>query len=601
VNDEELEKKVGAMQFARLRFQAGSRPRVEPLEVEPATVMVLVGPNNSGKSLALREIETWCSSADQDRKVVDSIEVEFPPDVEGAKSLMEPFIAWSEVGKVQVSNPDGTVEFMDWNCGMHRPSLGPGQSVQTDRFFENQIQLNLERMVPGTGDMYEGNLRSLLTRWHVIRLDGRRRFELTDSVEGGDLTEPPANHLLALAQNGAAREEVRKLTFEAFRRYFVLDFLKVGWVRIRMSRQPPGDDDEELGLGARAQAFHREATLIEEMGDGAKCFTGLVAAVLSQRLGILLIDEPEAFLHPPLARLLGRGLGRLARERQGSLIVATHSAEFLMGCVESGSNTTVVRLGYEDEVATARQLPATDVQRLAQDPFLRSTDVLRALFHRGAIVCESDTDRVVYDEMNRRLLDEDRGVRDVLFLNTQGESNVQNVVGSLRQLGVPAVAIVDLDFIRSSKWHGLLAACGVSEERRRQLDPERLHLRDSFDALAKAGQPDPMKRGGIEELGATDRARAEAFLGDLASYGLFLAPIGELEAWLRSVGATGNKTAWVTSLFGLIGSAPDDEKYLRPGDDDIWAFIDRIRVWVDDPERNRMTVDAAPGAEVPQA
>lgn len=590
------------MQFKRLRFRAGSRPGEEPLEVEPATVMVLVGPNNSGKSLALREIETWCSSAERDRKVIDSIEVEFPTDVEATKSLMEPFIAWSEVGKVSESNPDGTVEFMDWNCGMHRPSLGPGQPVQTDRFFENQIQRNLEGMAAGKEDMYEANLRSFLTRWHVIRLDGRRRFELTDPVEGGDLTEPAANYLLALAQNGEAREVVRGLTFEAFRLYFVLDFLKVGWVRIRMSRRPPMDDDEELGLGGRSQAFHRDATLIEELGDGVKCFTGLVAAVLSSRLGILLIDEPEAFLHPPLARVLGRALGRLARERQGSLIVGTHSAEFLMGCLESGSDTAIVRLGYEDEVATARELSAAEVRRLAQDPLLRSTDVLRALFHRGAIVCESDGDRVVYDEMNRRLLEVGRGVQDVLFLNTLGKDSVHRVVGPLRQLGVPAAALVDLDMIQPrGSWHDLLAACGVPEARRWELETERTQVREALAGLPREeGSENPLKRGGISALEGDDRRRAEEFLRELASYGLFLIPVGELESWLQGICATGKKTEWVISLFGLIGSAPDDEKYVRPGDDDIWAFIDSIRVWIDDAERNGMNVGAASGAEVHQ-
>src|SRR5215207_352758 len=129
------------MRFTRLRFRAGLGPGEEPLEIEPATVTVLVGPNNSGKSLTLREIETWCSSANGDRKIIDSIEVEFPTDVEATKTLMEPFIAWSEIGKVSEHDAaeNKTVEYMDWNCGMHRPSLGPGQPVQTDRFFENQI------------------------------------------------------------------------------------------------------------------------------------------------------------------------------------------------------------------------------------------------------------------------------------------------------------------------------------------------------------------------------------------------------------------------------------------------------------------------------
>ncbi len=90
-----------------------------------------------------------------------------------------------------------------------------------------------------------------------------------------------------------------------------------------------------------------------------------------------------------------------------------------MGCLETVQDTSVVRLTYEEGAATARALAAMEVGRMARDPLLRSTNVLSALFHRAAVVCESDTDRAFYNEMNRRLVTRDRGIRDALFLNAQ--------------------------------------------------------------------------------------------------------------------------------------------------------------------------------------
>jgi hypothetical protein len=46
--------------------------------------------------------------------------------------------------------------------------------------------------------------------------------------------------------------------------------------------------------------------LLHEQGDGVRSFVGLLHSLA--RLPLVLIDEPEAFLHPPHARLLGRVL-----------------------------------------------------------------------------------------------------------------------------------------------------------------------------------------------------------------------------------------------------------------------------------------------------
>src|SRR3989442_13374509 len=57
----------------------------------PGTAVIFVGPNNAGKSLALREIENWCFGQDSQRKVVDSIEIDFPDDPEDAEQLARKF------------------------------------------------------------------------------------------------------------------------------------------------------------------------------------------------------------------------------------------------------------------------------------------------------------------------------------------------------------------------------------------------------------------------------------------------------------------------------------------------------------------------------
>jgi AAA15 family ATPase/GTPase len=45
---------------------------------------------------------------------------------------------------------------------------------------------------------------------------------------------------------------------------------------------------------------------LQAQGDRMRSFIGLMLVVSAGQYQVLLIDEPEAFLHPPQARLLGR-------------------------------------------------------------------------------------------------------------------------------------------------------------------------------------------------------------------------------------------------------------------------------------------------------
>ena len=430
-------------------------------------------------------------------------------------------------------------------------------------------------------------LRIWLSSLYVVRLDGRNRFLLADPKPTGDLMGQPQNHLWALFKNDADRERVRKLTEEAFGMSFVIDPTAMQSFRIRMSPRAPTSKSEEQGLDEKARKFHAEAQLISELSDGVQAFVGLTSALLSLPHKIILIDEPDAFLHPPLARRLGKNLAKIADERDASLIVATHSSEFLIGCIESVPRAAVVRLTYDPTTgaAAARALSPTEISEMTSDPLLRSTDVLSALFHKAAVITESDTDRAFYDEMNQRLVDQNRGMRDTLFLNAQNMQTISRLVQPLRRVGIAAAAIVDLDFInvQQTNWNDLLNTCGVPATSVRSLDAERTYLSTVFEAAD--GNPSVIKKRGIDALNSPDKAKACAFLKELEKYGIFLVPIGELESWLLHLGVTGHGSEWVVNVFSKIGKSDKDPDYLKPTTGDVWDFLDRIAAWISNPGR----------------
>jgi hypothetical protein len=93
---------------------------------------------------------------------------------------------------------------------------------------------------------------------------------------------------------------------------------------------------------------------------------------------------------------------RFSCERKGNVFASTHDSHFLMGCIEVGKPVNVVRLTYQDQVATVRLLEAGRLRTMMRDPLLRSTGVMDALFHQGAVVCEADGDRAFYREVYQR-------------------------------------------------------------------------------------------------------------------------------------------------------------------------------------------------------
>lgn len=554
-------------------FKAGERPGSAPLLLTPGNVVILVGPNNSGKSLALREIEKLSSEANPQTMVVGQVEFPIPTDDE-IEALVSKF----------KSDPPATLTVAPGHIYISQHTFNSDQA-------ERAMQVDMQRITSTAANSPSKRL-SLLKAWvysfYTIRLDGRTRFGLTDPKNSGDLLGRPQNHLWALFKDDLARSKVRELTEKAFGLHFTIDPTGMTKFRIRMNDSKPPSEQIEQGLDEASRAFHRKGKLISDLSDGVQAFVGLVSAVHSLEHKVILIDEPEAFLHPPLARRLGADLSRIAKERDALLIVSTHSAPFVMGCIEAHDAVNIARVTFEKDSATARKVDPEEIKTLFKSSLLRSANVVQGLFHRALVVCESDTDRAFYDEINRRLVDEGRGIGDAHFVNAQNKQTAHRIVGPMRKLGIPAAALIDLDFLNcnGTEWNNLLVACGIPQGINDQLKPERDYLKAKFLAIPRStADPDPMKRGGILKLDPQDQTRLTLLLDRLNEYGLFLVPTGELESCLTELAVPGKGTEWLVTMLGSLGDSEDQTGYVKPAAGDVWQLIDKISEWVSNQTR----------------
>ncbi len=122
----------------------------------------------------------------------------------------------------------------------------------------------------------------------------------------GDLQQPPQTSFQVLFRDDARRAELRRIIHDAFGLFFTIDPTRLGQLRIRLAARAPVSALEERGIHDEAVTYHAGALPIDQASDGVKAFTGMMTEIIAGDPVALLIDEPEAFLHPALSFTLGK-------------------------------------------------------------------------------------------------------------------------------------------------------------------------------------------------------------------------------------------------------------------------------------------------------
>lgn len=529
---------------------------------------MFVGPNNGGKSASLREIYSSIASG-VDANVIFSEISHVIPELENPDALFSRF------------SPEGTSVPQSGHVMLgHR-----GNRQQVD---VNYLRSNLHKGPKGRPSAYA---YQILLHHLALNLGGENRLGMTQNGGAQSLREAPQSTIAVLFKDNEFRRKVSDIVYDAFGQHLLVDPTAMGTLSYVLADEYPADEISR-SFGEASLAFFSKCSPVMSASDGTKAFIGIITEVMAGRHDILTIDEPEAFLHPALAYLLGREITRnLAEGKQ--MFVSTHSPHFLMGCISAGLPVDIVRLTYKSKTATARVLPSDEVKKMMYDPLLKSIGVMGALFFESAVVVEADSDRAFYDEINSRLnLYGNGGVRHASFLNAHTKQEGAHIARVLRNVGIPAAMILDVDWIKEDGKvaNRYFAAAGVPAGLRPGLLETRRRVRASLEAVDEHYKT----RGGIGLLRGDQLATANIFFDQMAAYGLFTVRHGELEHWLPHLEVKVRKELWLSAMFERLGSDPSDPTFVKPAEDDVWQHLRQIDAWIRNPEKQGMTyVDPA--------
>lgn len=324
-------------------------------------------------------------------------------------------------------------------------------------------------------------------------------------------------------------------------------------------------------LGSQAIQFFESAPTIDRQGLGMRNVVGLLLRLYTDSRGIVLIDEPEAFLHPPQADRLGQIIGRVCKQERKQVICATHDRSLISG-LSKGANEEIAirRLGIERGVEQPYFSKAIGVEVLKDvrnKSRIRFTPVLESIFSSATVLVENEKDALFFEEALSQFNSHSssgipKNLRDsILFIPTNGNSNFASTRDLLRGLHSPTVVVGDLDLISDPERLRTTVAStgrGDAEEAGQLADKivsrfSELHA-EKLEKVKKDSREGKLKKIVADQLNAEHPdTRVKELLAEilelLEESGVLLIPHGELEDFDREVTNSKDKNEWVRTAI----------------------------------------------------
>lgn len=496
----------------------------DQIELQPSGVTAIVGANNAGKSTILKEAFDLLSrrshQAATPRVSVDSVTLQ-------RSGSAADVVAW--LG----ANANFVVQGMQ--AGFQRANTGIERPDSVAQIW-----------------VAEPNTLGSLAPFLAFYGNAQGRFNIGGTVEKREsVDDPPLHALHYLEDSRSLFQRVNGVSKDVFGPTLTLDplgrsvKLRVGEIKSEMPRLDditPEFRTEMAGLRP-----------LDEQGDGMRSLMGQLLPVVTGAYRIVILDEPEAFLHPPQAHALGVELGKLAIENGVQILIATHDRALLTGLLDSNVDVSVVRLQRQEGALNARRLDAEELRELWSDPVLKYTNVLDGLFHRLVVVAEAERD-CAYLAAALDCQGREKGPlprNEVLFVPTGGLDGMAKVCRALTAVGVPIVVAPDLDMLSDeNKMKSLVESLGAEWASQLQSD-----WRVATGTIRKAKEPATVGHVLDAISRALEQKRAEPFSGAIRDEVLAHARIsGSPWAEVKQHGTSAFKGQEFTALMRLLVS-----------------------------------------------
>lgn len=164
---------------------------------------------------------------------------------------------------------------------------------------------------------------------------------------------------------------------------------------------------------------------------------------------LLLIDEPELYLHPFAIEQIKEALKALSQNGY-QVLFSTHSAQMIG--VEDAQNTLLIRKSKHDGTYSRQRLKDA-IQNLVQDSTHQEQHLFtlshssQILFAEAALIAEGKTELRLLPKIINKLHGRSLGQEKIAFIPLGGVANTKKTLAILKNMDIPSKAIVDLDFV----------------------------------------------------------------------------------------------------------------------------------------------------------
>lgn len=201
-----------------------------------------------------------------------------------------------------------------------------------------------------------------------------------------------------------------------------------------------GADGKEYPLSNQGSGLQRAFlwSAIQALADNGKMKKGRTV-VSSEKPKLLLVEEPESFLHPPAIRSAREALYAIAQLEGWQVMITTHSPIFID---VSKPHTTIIRIektkeGYSKLFSTNKaNFDEGDRERLKM---IRNCnpEVNEFFFSNKIVLVEGETEQTIFNEIKEN--------DDVQIVNCYGKANIPTFQKILNHFNTSYVALHDTD------------------------------------------------------------------------------------------------------------------------------------------------------------
>lgn len=391
--------------ISRLIFNNGTT-----IELSSQDIVVFVGPNNMGKSQSLRDIFNAIST-DNGNIVVTDVGIEYHNPI-NLRQVIENL-------SLTTSDRNNYI-YRGYHYAIHSLHLN---GFGDQRFVHDEIKKFLVSMVKTEERLTTSSPKQM--------------------VNPGNAKEYPLQYITDPINRQAMSDIFEKIfsqkIFSEDRGSTMLTLHMGDDITFNQTEMSPQQVSDEL--------YRRMGALpkVHEQGDGIRSLAGLLLNLMMPNYTIYLIDEPEAFLHPPQARVLGENLPSQLGDRQA--FISTHSIELIKGLLTADSQRVkLIRLTRSGAINQVHCLQQEDLNAIWNDPIMRHSNILDGLFYQNTVLCESDSDCQLYAAMLSRIKEAQGTHSDTLFALCNGKGRMKPLSKTLKSLGIDYRIIPDIDF-----------------------------------------------------------------------------------------------------------------------------------------------------------